>query len=106
MIPPSKRIWIYPDRTFTRPRDLEIIVLGEPEVIAPFMVELRNTIESWPGFDQVHPITMGEQLLGFRASRSKLAEHDDPVAEAMLMLKRFPIEWTGNGYGLGIVGLW
>lgn len=110
---PSKRIWLYPDRTFTRPRDLEIIVLGAPLAIAPLMAELRATIERWEGFESVHAIMMGDQLLGFRATRSKLATYDDPVAEAMHMLgRKFPrIEWVGE-YGMayvsptGVVGVW
>lgn len=106
MIAPSKRIWLYPDRTFTRPRDLEFVVLGEPTEIAAFMVELRGTLEGWRGFEGALPLVIGSQLVGFRASRSKHAQQDDPVAEAMTMLRAFPIEWSGNGYGVGIVGFW
>jgi hypothetical protein len=107
MIPPAKRIWLYPDRTFTRPRDLEIIILGEPEAIAPLVVDVRALLHTWPGFENVHPIVMGDQAIGFRASRSKHATHDEPLAEAMLMLRGHRIEWTGGDPGwAGIVGTW
>lgn len=106
MIPPSKRIWLYPDRTYTHPRDLEIIVLGTPTAIAPFVAELRVQLESWAGFENVHAIAMGDQMIGFRVTRSKFATHDDPVAEAMLALDKLGrIEWHSSSRA-GTVGLW
>lgn len=105
MIAPSRRIWLYPDHV----NSIEIIVLGEPEEIAPFMFELRSALATWLGFQRDYPIMMGEQLIGFRAERSQHATHADPLAEALRMFTAANlahIEWTGTDGGIGIVGTW
>lgn len=96
MTPPARRLWLYPLGAV----DLEIVILGPPILIAPFVVRLRSIVEAWPGFENVQPITMGEQLIGFRVTRSRVAERYDPVAEAMLALHELPLEWTGAGRGM------
>lgn len=102
---PSQRIWICPIGPFA----IEIIILGEPNAIAPLAARVRTVLESWPGFDRVDTLVMGAQVVGFRANRSNIATHDDPIAEAFLMLSKFGIEWSHtcpDSRRLGVVGTW
>ncbi len=100
---PENRIMLYPVGTF----DVEILILGEPEKIAGFVAEVKGILERWIGFSHVQPIAMGSQVIGFTAQRDKLATHDDPIAEAMLMLRRFDaIGWADGGPRCGMVGTW
>lgn len=85
--------------------DVEIIILGEPTEIAGLVAVVSTSLSSWIGFSNAQPIAMGSQVIGFRAFRDTNATHDDPIAEAMLMLRRFPIEWSDAG-PRSMVGTW
>jgi hypothetical protein len=100
---PQRRICLF----LTSPFDLEIVVLGDPERLAIFMVELRRVLETWHGFESVNPLTMGSQVIGFTARRSTLATHDDPIAEVLLMMRRWPIDWPALlNVTHGVCGTW
>lgn len=103
MITPQRRICLF----LTSPFDLEIVVLGDVDRLAIFMVELRRVLETWHGFESVQPLAMGSQVIGFTARRSSLATHDDPIAEALLMLRRWPIDWPALlNIAHGVCGTW
>lgn len=111
MIAPSRRIWLYPDPSWSRAREIEIMIFGSRAEIVPLMVAVQATLDQWPGFEHVEVLGTADVPLGFRATRSKHAQHDDAVAEAMLMLgstrmSAFRIQWSGNGWGSGMVGTW
>ncbi len=100
---PTRRIWLY--QPTQREPVLEIVVLGDVEDIAPFMTELRRRLDDWPGFSDLETLVMGEQQVGFLVTRTRYAQHDDPIAEAMHMCKRMPIDWCPTA-GAGMVGIW
>lgn len=101
MLTPTPRLFV----VLASPRDIEIIIVGAPLLIAPLVTELHIMLEAADGFESVQPLVMGAQQVGFRATRSKRATHDDPIAEAMLVLRRFPITWEVVGPRL-VGGTW
>lgn len=102
MIAPQRRIVLFAGASHA----LEIVVLGDPEQLAIFMHELRLVLEHWHGFEAVQPLVMGTQVIGFVARRSVLATHENPISEAILMMRRWPIEWPAL-YSNGVmVGTW
>ncbi len=83
----------------------EIIVLGNPFELASFVAELLSELGRWRGFDSVTPLAMGSQLVGFRVHRGAFAEHDDPIAEVMLAMRRWPLQWS-DANRCGMVARW
>lgn len=103
MITPERRVHIFP----VGATDVEILMLGEPESIASFVAELRTHVESWIGLSSLRPIAMGSQLIGWRVTRDADATHHDPLAEVLLMLRKFPhLAWADGGPRCGLVATW
>lgn len=101
MINPERRIMLFPVGRY----DVEILLLGEPESIAKAVAEVSAALSKWIGFSNAQPVAMGTQVIGFRAMRDENATHDDAIAEALLMLRRFPVEWADAG-PRAMVGSW
>lgn len=101
MMSPDRRVMLWP----VNQTALEIVVLGNPFELASFVAELLSTLGEWPGFDSVTPLAMGAQLVGFRVHRSANAVHDDPIAEAMLAMRRWPLQWS-DANRCGMVARW
>lgn len=104
MISPTNRLWLF----LASETDVEIVLLGDVLSNAPTMADLHQALEHCQGFENVRPLVMGAQVIGFRATRSANATYIDPIAEAMLLLRRYPrIEWCGSGGNrAGNVGTW
>lgn len=102
MTNPERRIHLYPVGAC----DVEILILGEPENIAPLVAEISGHLTHWIGFSSMRMLTMGAQVIGFRATRDENATHADALAEAILMLRKQQIAWADGGPRCGLVGTW
>lgn len=100
MIFPIRRIWLYPIAATT----LEIVILGD-ESIAAIYADIRARAESWPGWARVDTIVSGVAgVLGIRVELSNGATSDDPIVEAIRMLKPLDkLEWSSH---MGMVASW
>lgn len=105
---PHQRLWLYtaPDRS------LEILLLGDLEMIAHPYAVLKGSAEQWDGFENVTTIAMGPTMFGIRAHLSRLSIHIDPVAEGMRWLRTtLPAsfaawQWTEPTERGGTVATW
>ncbi len=108
MIAPQKRIVIYQvasDRA-------EVLVLGEPEDIAPMFAHVRIALERWHGIEHIDVLA---PAIGMIVRQGAARAFDNPAAEALAALRlyfgpfRLPgdpeIAWFDGGKA-GIVGTW
>ena len=111
MIAPQKRLWLYAVHTDV----LEIVILGESghavapiDDVARMFARVKDACDTWQGFDRVDVLTMAGAVLGLCVRSCPFATHNDPIAEAMLMLRRkeIAIDWDGITGASGAVGRW
>jgi len=109
MIHAHTRLWLYPVPKSER---LEVIILGDLELLAHSFAILKGSAERWPGFQQVTLIVQGPTAIGFRVNLSPNAAHTDQVAEGMRWLREeLPImfrrmRWSVEASEAGAVATW
>ncbi len=104
---PRTRLWMYspPDE----PDTLEVILLGDAELIAHTFAVLKSTSEQWPGFDRVDVLVHGAVPCGIRATLSTAAAHTDAVAEGYRWLREVApsiVARLVDGVRIGAVATW
>lgn len=87
MIAPQRRIWIVQPHAYTDPQFVEVLVLGEPENVAPMVTALSFALNGASSLDAVQPLVMGLQQVGFSARRNYQAVYDNVVAEVHRVLQ-------------------
>lgn len=78
---PQRRILLVQPRRHTDPRLVEVLLLGEPEDIAPMVATVGHAISLARGLDCVQPLVMGTQQIGYTARRNNTATYHSPIDE-------------------------
>lgn len=111
---PEERLWLFPVAAENGVHYVEVLIFGDPEHVALFMVSVQKILESWAGFERIEAIVSGTAQLGFRCKLAPSARNfPSGHLEAHAAIRsRTPvgfIKWAGGGpsdSAIGLVGWW